>query len=243
MRGWSCRARGGAGRCRARGDGQSIKKGLWHSSNCPLSHSGCSFARPLSVARRLLERPGANLLVGGGATEFAQQEGFAMEENATLMTSETRQAYLVPHICLFVSRWAELEARLNCYSLPFLCRITKSTTSYQRVQGTTLCVRDIYCSLTFITLCSDPPPCLPGWGGEVFLCSLASVCPCGHCRSFQSAMCVVALQLSSVRMGVGQWQSESPRLALHSSRRVGLGIPLCQAVDSTQTTWYNIIIV
>ena len=54
------------------------------------------FARPISVARRLLEQPGhPNLLVGEGATEFARQEGFSMEDNASLMTEETRMEYQV----------------------------------------------------------------------------------------------------------------------------------------------------
>jgi len=55
----------------------------------------CRYAKPISVARRVLECSTANMLVGDGATQFARDQGFEMEDNYALLTAETRQAYTV----------------------------------------------------------------------------------------------------------------------------------------------------
>ena len=53
------------------------------------------YAKPISVARRVLESSTANMLVGDGATQFAKQQGFLLEDNECLLTRETKQAFEV----------------------------------------------------------------------------------------------------------------------------------------------------
>jgi len=53
------------------------------------------YAKPISVARCVLEHPSLSMLVGGGASDFARQQGFQMEDNHSLLTDETRRAYQV----------------------------------------------------------------------------------------------------------------------------------------------------
>ncbi len=47
------------------------------------------------MARKILEEPKLNMLVGSGATDFAKQHGFTLEDNDSLLSDETRQAYQV----------------------------------------------------------------------------------------------------------------------------------------------------
>ena len=53
------------------------------------------YAKPISVARCVLEHASLSMLVGSGAAEFAQQQGFQMEDNDSLLTEETRRAFQV----------------------------------------------------------------------------------------------------------------------------------------------------
>ena len=55
----------------------------------------CRFSRPISVARRVLDHPSLSMLVGSGATCFAKEQGFTLEDNDDLLTQQTRQAYKV----------------------------------------------------------------------------------------------------------------------------------------------------
>ncbi len=50
---------------------------------------------PISVARRVLDDPLLSMLVGGGATQYAMEQGFKLEENDKLMTQQTKLAYQV----------------------------------------------------------------------------------------------------------------------------------------------------
>ncbi len=43
----------------------------------------------------MLDHPSLSMLVGSGATQFAKEEGFSLEENDDLMTPQTKQAYRV----------------------------------------------------------------------------------------------------------------------------------------------------
>ena len=60
-----------------------------------LFFSSCRYPKPISVARRVLEHPSLSMLVGVGATKFAEQQGMAMETNDELLTQQTRQAFQV----------------------------------------------------------------------------------------------------------------------------------------------------
>ena len=55
----------------------------------------CRYAKPISVAKRILEHPTLNMLVGSGATEFATSQGFSMEDNHKLLSDMTSRAYEV----------------------------------------------------------------------------------------------------------------------------------------------------
>ena len=59
------------------------------------------YAKPISVARRVLENSSANILVGEGATQFAREQQFPLEDNDSLLTPETKQAYEVRSISLY----------------------------------------------------------------------------------------------------------------------------------------------
>ena len=61
----------------------------------------CRYAKPISVARRVLDHPSLSMLVGGGATQFAEEQGFSLEDNDSLLTQQTRQAYQV--LCFYKS--------------------------------------------------------------------------------------------------------------------------------------------
>ncbi len=58
------------------------------------------YAKPISVARRVLEKSSANILVGEGATQFAREQQFLLEDNDSLLIPETKQAYEVKFIPL-----------------------------------------------------------------------------------------------------------------------------------------------
>lgn len=47
------------------------------------------------MAKRVLEHPSLNMLVGSGATEFALSQGFSMEDNHQLLSDMTSRAYKV----------------------------------------------------------------------------------------------------------------------------------------------------
>lgn len=53
------------------------------------------YAKPISIARCVLEQPSLNMLVGSGATEFAVNQGFSMEDNHQLLSEMTTRAYEV----------------------------------------------------------------------------------------------------------------------------------------------------
>jgi isoaspartyl peptidase/L-asparaginase-like protein (Ntn-hydrolase superfamily) len=53
------------------------------------------FAKPISVARCVLDSPSLSMVVGGGATQYAEQRGFTLEENDKLLTQQTASAYQV----------------------------------------------------------------------------------------------------------------------------------------------------
>ena len=55
----------------------------------------CRYAKPISVAKRILEHSTLNMLVGSGATEFAMSQGFSMEDNHKLLSDMTSRAYEV----------------------------------------------------------------------------------------------------------------------------------------------------
>ena len=55
----------------------------------------CRYAKPISVAKCVLEHPSLNMLVGSGATEFALNQGFTMEDNQKLLSDTTSKAYEV----------------------------------------------------------------------------------------------------------------------------------------------------
>ena len=59
------------------------------------AHIFIRFAKPISVARRVLEDPSLSMVVGGGATLYAEQKGFALEDNDKLLTQHTALAYQV----------------------------------------------------------------------------------------------------------------------------------------------------
>ena len=63
------------------------------------------YAKPISVARRVLECSSANMLVGDGATQFARMQRFPLEDNERLLTTETKEAYEV------------ILTEINCYFL------------------------------------------------------------------------------------------------------------------------------
>jgi isoaspartyl peptidase/L-asparaginase-like protein (Ntn-hydrolase superfamily) len=51
------------------------------------------YSKPVSVARHILEHTQQSLVVGGGARTYAEQNGFQLEANDSLMTDETREKY------------------------------------------------------------------------------------------------------------------------------------------------------
>lgn len=51
------------------------------------------YPKPISVARRVMEHPSLTMVVGTGATEFAQQQGFHLEDNASLLSEGTKRAF------------------------------------------------------------------------------------------------------------------------------------------------------
>lgn len=53
------------------------------------------YSKPISVARQVLDHPTLSMVVGNGATEFAANWGFALEENNTLLSDKTMKAYKV----------------------------------------------------------------------------------------------------------------------------------------------------
>ena len=53
----------------------------------------CSYSKPISVARRVMEKSKHSMIVGSGACKFAHDMGFVAEPNDSLMTEETRIAY------------------------------------------------------------------------------------------------------------------------------------------------------
>lgn len=53
----------------------------------------CSYSKPISVARRVMEKSKHSMIVGSGACKFAHDMGFVAEPNNSLMTEETRIAY------------------------------------------------------------------------------------------------------------------------------------------------------
>ena len=53
------------------------------------------YAKPISVARCVLEHPSLSMLVGSGATKFAVNQGFSMEDNHNLLSEMTSKAYEV----------------------------------------------------------------------------------------------------------------------------------------------------
>lgn len=55
----------------------------------------CRYSKPISVAKRVLERTKVNILVGSGATKFAKAQGFPLEINESLLIPETLEAYKV----------------------------------------------------------------------------------------------------------------------------------------------------
>lgn len=67
---------------------------------------------PISVARRVMEQPSLNMLVGGGAVGFAREQGFQLEDNDTLLSPETRRAF---QVCVTSLLRTTLETR---YSFP-----------------------------------------------------------------------------------------------------------------------------
>ena len=60
-----------------------------------VTHTLCRYSKPISVARSVMESCNANFLVGDGASSFACEQGFVMEDNETLLTAETKKAYVV----------------------------------------------------------------------------------------------------------------------------------------------------
>lgn len=68
------------------------------------------YAKPISVARKLMEDPKLNMLVGSAATDYARKHGFTMEDNDALLSEDTRKAYQVSHIqaLRIVSPWLVL---------------------------------------------------------------------------------------------------------------------------------------
>ena len=42
-----------------------------------------------------MEHPSLTMLVGTGATEFAEQQNFNMEDNASLLSDQTKRAFQV----------------------------------------------------------------------------------------------------------------------------------------------------
>ena len=63
------------------------------------------YAKPISVARRVLDHPSLSMLVGNGATQFALEQGFSLEENSKLLTQETKQAYEVIIVNELIMSW------------------------------------------------------------------------------------------------------------------------------------------
>ena len=53
----------------------------------------CSYSKPISVARCVMEKSKHSMIVGSGACKFAHDMGFVAEPNDSLMTEETRMAY------------------------------------------------------------------------------------------------------------------------------------------------------
>lgn len=66
-----------------------------------LSSTLCSFPRPLSVARRVMEQTKQSMLVGPGAGQFAQDNGFPPEDNESLLAPDSQQA---------LTRWRQTGA-------------------------------------------------------------------------------------------------------------------------------------
>lgn len=52
----------------------------------------------------MLENLNANMLVGEGAMQFAKQQNFVLEDNESLLSSETKQAFHVSTI-----KWTHLK--------------------------------------------------------------------------------------------------------------------------------------
>ena len=48
----------------------------------------CRYSKPISVAKKVLEHPTVNMLVGSGAKDFAADNGFVLEENSKLLPYE-----------------------------------------------------------------------------------------------------------------------------------------------------------
>ena len=65
--------------------------------------STCRYAKPISVARRLLDHPSLCMLVGTGATQFAKAQGFTLETNDALLTRETLEAYEVCSMYMYTN--------------------------------------------------------------------------------------------------------------------------------------------
>ena len=62
---------------------------MWY----PVCYLCYSYSKPVSVARHILEHTQQSLVVGGGARTYAEQNGFQLEANDSLMTDETREKY------------------------------------------------------------------------------------------------------------------------------------------------------
>ena len=52
-------------------------------------------ATAFSVARCVMEKSPHSMLVGSGAQEFAQSNGFPVESNSALQTQQSREAFQV----------------------------------------------------------------------------------------------------------------------------------------------------
>ncbi len=69
---------------------------MWIAVDCLEARSHHHrYAKPISVARKVLEEPKVNMLVGNAAMDFAKKHGFTMEDNDALLTEDSRKAYQV----------------------------------------------------------------------------------------------------------------------------------------------------
>lgn len=57
------------------------------------------YPKPISVARKVLDNPSLSMLVGAGATQFAAENGFVLENNASLMAN---MVHIYMHVYIIV---------------------------------------------------------------------------------------------------------------------------------------------